>query len=281
MRKTLLVIIVPMLSVLLTGCKSDIYMAGSYLYKFQHGAEDATERIYVSMPKEIIHTNSALNDVPGFMLMTEREQDSVIASKTAILDKVDDSVLIEQFSSYFLYTISQSHIPVVVVDDVTSLPEADESHLVVDVAQIELEEMLTPQRSEFTTRKGYYYSYDYDLRSLDMNVWLRFDASDSAEVYFMGDGVDENFHGTLVSLEEGSAKMKVDYERLDANHAYYLARQLGQKCGVLYIERLLTEHVRRMKGGNNYYFYWRPEGNYIDDFIFYEDGIKESFVPLK
>lgn len=270
-----------MMLMTLSSCNSEIYLAGSYLYKFERGGVDATECLYVSLPKEVIHTNSSLNDIPGFMFMTEHEQDSVIASKTAILDKVDDSIFLSQFGSYFLYTLSRAKIPIVVVDDAKKLPLADEQHLVIDLAHIEIEEWLGQQHSDFSTRRGYYYSYDYDLRHLDVNIWLWFDVSDTAEVYFIGDGVDENFHGTVVSLEEGRAKMKVDYEHIDVNHAYYLARQLGYRCATLYIERLLTEHVRHQKGSNNYYFLYNPSGNYIDDFILYEDGVKESFIPVR
>lgn len=265
----------------LSSCTSEIYYAGSYLYKFERGNDDATECVYVSLPRELIHTNSSLNDVPGFMFMSEYEQDSVIDSKTAILDKVNDDIFLSQFTSYFLYVLSRSNIPIILVDDVSKLPTADDQHLVVDLAQIELEEWLEPQRSDFTTRKGYQYYYDYDLRHLDVNLWLRFDVRDSSEVYFMSDGVEETFHGTVVSLEEGRAKMKVDHEHINVNHAYYLARQLGYKCATLYVERLLTDHVRRLKGSNNYYFIYNPAGNYIDDYIFYEDGVKESFIPVK
>lgn len=277
-----LVFLCPLLIVLaLSSCSTETYYASSYLYKFERGSDDATECIYVSLPKEVIHTNSSLNDIPGFMLMSEHEQDSVIASKTAILDKVDDSVFLSQFSSFFLYTLSRAHIPIVVVDDVSQLPTADAQHLVVDLAQLELEEYVEPQRSDFSTRKGYYYYYDYDLRHLNLNLWLRFDVGDSAEVFFIGDGMDENFHGTVVSLGDGTAKMKIDYERIDVNHAYSLARQLGSHCATLYIERLVTDYIRSMKGRNVYYYLYNPSFNYFDDRIWYEEGVRESFMPVK
>ena len=280
-KKTFFSLCQAVLLLFLSGCSSELYIAGSYLNKFEHGDDDATECIYVSLPKEVIHTNSSLNDIPGFMLMSENEQDSVIASKTAVLDKVDDSAFLSQFSSYFMYVLSRPNIPVVLVDDISKLPVADDKHLVVDVAQIELEESVEPQRSDCSTRRGYYYFYDYELRHLTVNLWLRFDNSDTAEVFFLSDGVDENFHGTVLSLDDGTAKMKVDHEKINVNHAYYLARQLGYRCGTLYVERMLTDHVRRVKGSNNYYFIYNPAGNYFEDVLFYEEGIKDSFVPLK
>ena len=280
-NKRLLFIAISLMLFALSSCTADYYYAGSYLNKFERGKDDATERIYVSLPREVYHTNSSLNDIPGFMLMSEYEQDSVIASKTAILDKVNDDIFLSQFTSYFLYTLSQFCVPIILVQDPSELPKADDQHLVVDLAQIEIEELLEPQRADFSTRKGYYYFYDYDLRHLAVNLWLRFDASDSADVYFLGNGVDETFHGTVVSLDEGQAKMKTKFERINVNDAYRLARELGTHCATLYVERLVTEHVRRVKGTNEWYFIYNPAGNYFDDMILYEKGIKESFIPVK
>lgn len=280
-NKKLLFIAISLMLFALSSCTADYYYAGSYLNKFERGKDDATERIYVSLPREVYHTNSSLNDIPGFMLMSEYEQDSVIASKTAILDKVNDDIFLSQFTSYFLYTLSQFCVPIILVQDPSELPKADDQHLVVDLAQIEIEELLEPQRADFSTRKGYYYFYDYDLRHLAVNLWLRFDASDSADVYFLGNGVDETFHGTVVSLDEGQAKMKTQFERINVNDAYRLARELGTHCATLYVERLVTEHVRRVKGTNEWYFIYNPAGNYFDDMILYEKGIKESFIPVK
>lgn len=280
-NKRLLFIAISLMLFALSSCTADYYYAGSYLNKFERGKDDATERIYVSLPREVYHTNSSLNDIPGFMLMSEYEQDSVIASKTAILDKVNDDIFLSQFTSYFLYTLSQFCVPIILVQDPSELPKADDQHLVVDLAQIEIEELLEPQRADFSTRKGYYYFYDYDLRHLAVNLWLRFDASDSADVYFLGNGVDETFHGTVVSLDEGQAKMKTQFERINVNDAYRLARELGSHCATLYVERLVTEHVRRVKGTNEWYFIYNPAGNYFDDMILYEKGIKESFIPVK
>lgn len=280
-NKRLLFIAISLMLFALSSCTADYYYAGSYLNKFERGKDDATERIYVSLPREVYHTNSSLNDIPGFMLMSEYEQDSVIASKTAILDKVNDDIFLSQFTSYFLYTLSQFCVPIILVQDPSELPKADDQHLVVDLAQIEIEELLEPQRADFSTRKGYYYFYDYDLRHLAVNLWLRFDASDSADVYFLSNGVDETFHGTVVSLDEGQAKMKTKFERINVNDAYRLARELGTHCATLYVERLVTEHVRRVKGTNEWYFIYNSAGNYFDDMILYEKGIKESFIPVK
>ena len=265
----------------LCSCSSDFYYASSFIRKFDLEKSTATEQIYVALPKGVIHTNSSLNSIAGFMFMSEHEQDSVIASKTQILDKLDDSIFLEQFSGAFLYTLSRSKIPVVVVDDERKLPKADDQHFTVNIVQIEAEEYLQPSRSEFTTRGGLKYSYDYDLRHFATHVWLRLDARDSMDaVYFKNDEVGESFKGIVTSLKEGKATMTTRFDHIDVNDAYRLAQRLGSQCATLYIEKILTEYVCRTKGTNESYFYYDPGNNCIEQILPYDEGVKESFEKL-
>lgn len=280
MKNKNVLIVCVLLSMVFVGCKSDLYYAGSYLYKFGRAKGNATEQIYVALPSKVIHTNSSLNEIAGFMFMSEHEQDSVISSKTAILDKIDDSIFISQFSEMFLFVLSRTHIPVVVVQSEASLPKADDNHIVVDFVQMEAEEYVKPETSGFETRRGSKFSYDYMLRHFSLGVWLRFDNADTAQVFYKDASVDDDFHGTVTSLNGDKANMRTSFDRIDVNDAYRLARDLGYQCGTLFVERLLVDHVRAMKGSNNLYFLYDPAYNTIDDFVPYDDGIKWQFEKL-
>ena len=274
-----IILILPLL--LLSGCTADWYYAGSFLNKFEMQKAAATEQIYVALPKAVIHTNSSLNEVAGFMFMTEDEQDSVIESKTAILNRLDDSIFLAQFNNAFLFVLSRTKIPIVIVTDASLLPVPDENHFSVDIAQIEAEEYLQPGQSGFTTQRGVKYGYDYDLRHFAVNVWFRFDARDSNDVvYFKNSEIAEDFHGTVTSLREGKATMSTKFDRINVNDAYRLAWNFGAQCATLYVEKLLTEYVCRTKGSNNTYFYYSPSCNCIEDLRSYDEGVKESFEKL-
>lgn len=268
-------------AVLCVGCTSDFYYAGTFLGKFERQKATATERIYVTLPQSVIHTNSSLNDVTGFMFMTEQEQDSVIASKTAILDKLDDSIFLAQFNNAFLYALSRTQIPIVIVADGSKLPMADDQHFTVNVVQLEAEEYLEPSRSEFTTRRGVNYSHDYDLRHFAVNVWMKLDARDTADVvYFKNREIGESYRGTVTSLKDGKATLKTHYDRIGVDDAYKTAWNLGVQCATLYVEKILTEYVCRTKGTNRTYFYYEPSCNCIEELVPYDEGIKEGFEKL-
>ena len=263
------------------GCTSDYYYAGSFLRKFEQGRKDATEKVYVKLPSELIHTNSSLNDIVGFAYLPEEWQDSLIASKTAILDKVNDSIFLAQFSDMFLYVLSRTNIPVVVVANDSPLPFADDQHLTVDFVQMELEEYLEPSRSDFTTRRGAYYKYDYDLRHFATHVWLRLDQRDTNEtVYFTTDEVRDDFQGVVTSLQDGKATLRTNFDRITVNDAYSMARRMGYECARMYVEKVLSEYVCRQKGSNHTYFIYDPSSNMIEDVLPYNQGLKYSFEKL-
>lgn len=269
-------------SLFFVGCTSDYHYANSFIKKFKQGKKTATEQIYVCLPKQVIHTNSSLNDIEDFAFLSITQQDSVIAALTQILDKVDDSIFLEQFNSSFLFTLSRIKVPIVLVDSPDELPKPDDNHFVIDIAQLEAEEFLQRSRSDFITRKGTYYSYDYDLRHFSTNVWLRIDAVDTSDVvYFKNEEVMDEFRGTVTSLKDGKATLKTDFRRINTNDAYRTARVLGRACATLYIEKMLTEYVCRQKGTNKTYFYYSAGTNSIEVIMPYQQGIKESFEKIQ
>lgn len=281
MRKYLYILTVLSIIMLMSSCSSDLHYANSFLRKFERNKASASEKIFVLLPQTVIHTNSSLNEVPGFSLMSETEQDSVIASLTKILDKLDDSIFIDQFNKSFLFTLSRSRIPIVVVNDRNQMPAADDQHFTVEIVQLEAEEYVRHRRSDFRTRKGMYYAYDYDLSHFSTNVWLRLDARDTNDqIYFKNVETSEHFRGTVTSINEGKATMKTNFERIDVNDAYRVARRLGSICATLYVEKILTEYVCRTKGTARAYFYYNPQYNGIDEVVPYDEGIKESFEKL-
>ena len=265
---------------LAVSCTTDYSCAKSFLNKHRRGSASATEKIYVCLPKEVVHTNTSLNEVTNFPYLTERQQDSVIASLTALLDKIDDSVFLSQFSSALLYTISRTNVPIVLVDDETRLPKASEQVYTLNIPQLEAEEFLQKRRSDFSTRNGVYYAYDYDLRHFSANAWFEFGGDSS--VYFKNLEIAETFKGSVKKLSQQEKKATIDghFNRIGLNNVYQTARDLGTLCGTLYVERVLTQYIRSRRGSNSEYFYYLPKTNDIGQEVPYKEGMAEGFDKL-
>lgn len=277
---------IPFIAILLlTGlltasCSSDYSCAKSFLNKHKRGSASATEKIYVCLPQSVIHTNTSLNAVSNFPYLTERQQDSVITALTALLNKIDDSVFLSQFNSALLYTISRTNVPIVLVDDETQLPAPSDQVLTLNIPQLEAEEYLQKRRSDFSTRGGTYYAYDYDLRHFSTNAWFVFGGD--SNVYFKNLEISETFKGTVKQLSQRDKKATIDghFNRIAMGNVYQTARDLGTLCGTLYVERVLTQYVRSKRGSNSEYFYYQPKTNDIGSEKPYKDGIAEGFERL-
>ncbi len=260
----------------LAGCRSEYHMANSFLTKFDRQKKDATEQIYVHLPRTVLHTNSALNAVEDFAQLSALQQDSVIATLTRILDKVNDSIFLSQFNQSLLYTLSRSNIPVVMVDDAARLPVADSQHFVLNILQLEAEEYLQKNYSDFSTRKGVYYHYKYDLRRFSSNVWLSFGDSN---VYFKNYELGERFNGTITQLHDNQATLQSHFDRIDVNDAYLAARTLGVLCGQLYIEQLINKHIAG--DSTEYYYLYDPAGNSVYERIPADEAAQIGFQRIE
>lgn len=268
MKRILPLLMVVVATALLISCGSEIAIADRYLQKYQRQKDNAKEQIYVCLPKEVLHTNSSLNDIEDFAALSAAQQDSVINSLTVLLDKVNDSIFLSQFNQTLLYTLSRCQMPIVLVADSSLLPQADSLHHTLNIVQLEAEEYLQRQRSDFTTRKGTYYKYDYDLRHYSTNVWLKINAHDTVQpLFFKNHELTERFRGTVTNLKDGKATLKTNYSRLTVNDVYYSARTLAETCAALYVERLIQDHIKAKKGNAEYYYIYSPEENAIVDMI--------------
>lgn len=280
-RRILFAVSFLLFALALSSCTSDYHYAKSFLRKHRRGTKKATEVIYVHVPKMVHHYNPSVDAVPGFYYMTYEQQDSVIRSLTTILDRLNDSIYLSQFSSSMLYTLSKTGIPIVLVDDEAQLPPPSKDALILDVTAVEAEEFVERTRSDFYTKNGVYYAYDYDLRHFATNVWFQLNYDTC--YYFKSHEVSEaaNRRGTVLSLHSQKATVKVEYDRINVNDAYRSAREMGQYCACLYIEKVLHEYVNSQKGANKWYLYYDYHDNDIHVMIPYETGIQESFEKVE
>lgn len=263
------------------SCTSEYSVAKSYLRKFERRG-GSPEQVYVCLPKTVVHTNASLNDIADFPSLTPGQQDSVIASLTELLDKVNDSIFLEQFGQSLLYALSRANIPVAIVQDEEGLPSADSVHFTLNVVQLEAEEFLQRSRSDFSTSSGVYYAYDYDLRHFSANAWLKLNARDTAApVAFKNYELADSFGGTVTSLKDRKATLEAHFDRIDLNDAYFAARMLGETCARLFVERLIADHVRAVRGTNERYFRYSPAYNDIIDATDYEEGMRDAFLPVE
>lgn len=270
-----------MILLVASSCSSEIHYANKLLRDHKHNRNSAVEQIYVCLPSHVLHTNTSLNTVPYFDQMSYTEQNSVIDSLTRILNKLNDSIYLSQFSQSLLYTISRTCIPVTVVFHESLLPKATEHIFVLNVVQLEAEEFVERSRADFRTRKGYYFHHDYDLRHFSTNAWFEFDSPGrDTNLYFYNQEIVEDFQGTVTSLKGDKSDLNAVYQRISVNDAYFTASQLGYECGRFFVERCLHTYIKSIKGTNEWYLFYEPNSNSISGAVDYPHMKDYGFINV-
>ncbi|MCQ2298756.1 MAG: hypothetical protein MJZ81_01340 [Bacteroidales bacterium] len=267
-------------SILLSSCRGEYGYAQQLLSKHQHNRKSATEKIYVCLPTEVIHTNSSLGEVKDFAAMSEGQQDSVILSLTKVLNKIDDSLYLYYFNQSFLYTLSRTCIPIVLVSDESKLPAPSPEIFTISIPQLEAEEYVEKKISHFTTRNGNYFSYSYNLQHFSTNAWFLFGGD--SNTYFKNKEIAETFRGVVdkLSRQTNQATLKAHIEHVTPGDVYNNAYSLGEECALYYIEYLLARYAHEKNGTKEYYYFYNRWLNEVDHASPYEQ-IASPFDKLE
>ena len=272
----------------ITACTSEKELANKFVEKFSMKSYNPTEKIYVSLPTSVIHTNQTLNQIENFLELDYDIQDSVIAAHTTILNTLDDKIFLQQFNDNLLYHLKRFGIPVVVVADPKDMPKAVANKIyTLQILQIEAEEFEKKSRSDFedNTNNMYYY-YDYDLKGFSTNVWYLINdttsAADKKDVYFKNFETIEQFEGTINTIKNNVAHGKGKINKLTVNDAYSEAYKAGAITADKFCEMIINDFVKSMiKGLPSYYYYYNPVSKTVNpyDYQYYKDT--DSFIKIE
>lgn len=244
------------------ACTSSKDVAGAYFDGITNGDKTKkTERIYVCLPTEVIHTNQTLNQMDNFMRLSEKLQDSIIKADTRFLNLLDDDKFIDNFAKNLVYHLERFGIPVTIVFNESELPQPMNGKIfTMNIVQIEAEEFLKQSRSEFTENDGTYYHYDYKLNGFSTNIWCKF--SGGTDVYYKNFEVMDVFEGKIDKIQNKQASISGRFNRITMNDVYNTALRAGKTSAVLFAEKIINDYVKQ-QGYNDGYFVYLPEANEI------------------
>lgn len=272
----------------ITACTSEKELANKFVEKFSMKSYIPTEKIYVSLPTSVIHTNQSLNQIENFSDLDYNIQDSVIAAHTTILNTLDDKIFLQQFSDNLLYHLKRFGIPVEVVSDPSDMPKAVANKIyTLQILQIEAEEFEKKSRSDFedNTNNMYYY-YDYDLKGFSTNVWCLINdttpLADKKDVYFKNFETIEQFEGTINTIKDNVAHGKGRITKLTVNDAYSEAYKAGAITADKFCEIIINDYVRSIiKGVPSYYYYYNPVSKTVSHYGYQYYKDTDSFIKIE
>lgn len=272
----------------ITACTSEKELADNFVEKFSMKSYIPTEKIYVSLPTSVIHTNQTLNQIENFLDLDYDAQDSIIAVHTTILNTLDDKIFLQQFNDNLLYHLKRFGIPVEVVADPNDMPKAVANKIyTLQILQIEAEEFEKKSRSDFedNTNNMYYY-YDYDLKGFSTNVWYLINdttqSTDKKDVYFKNFEIIERFEGTINTIKNNVAHGKGRITKLTVNDAYSEAYKAGAITADKFCEIIINDYVGSMiKGVPLYYYYYNPVSKTVTPYSYQYYKDSDSFMKIE
>ena len=270
----------------LASCTSEKELALSYVEKFSLKGYKPVEKIYVCLPNSVLHTNQTLNQIDDFVDLDYDVQDSVIVANTKILNRINDSIFLQQFNDNLIYNLGRLGIPVEVVDDPILMPKAVKNKVfTLYILQLEAEEFVKRTRSDYEDNKNnLYYYYDYDLKGFSTNVWYLLNDTvdgDNKDVYFKNFETIDEFEGTIKEIKGNKALGVGVFDKIDVNDAYLMAYRAGAISAKKFCEKIINDYVREnVKGLPAYYYYFNPIDKTVTyyDYELYKDN--ESFIKI-
>ena len=249
------------------SCFTERGIAVDYVEKFSKAKYEATERIYVVVPKNVIRTNRSLNDIEDFHQMTPDKQDALIKARTKFVDKVEDSILLSQFKQHLLYNLSRIGIPIIEVSHTEQLPNAVENQIfILDIPQLEIEEYVEDKSVEYVTGGGTKYETAIPQNKISINVWYLFDKQSdegTTPVYYYNWVFTDQVESRLVRDTDGNLKLHTKVNELNMNDVYYASHLAGKLSATYFLEKIINNYVESQKGKANYYYFYSPERNTI------------------
>lgn len=192
--------------------------------------------------------------------------DSVLYANSTLLQYIDDSLLISNYIYGFKKELAVFGIKVYNENEMGSFLENDSNAVMVNVAQLELEEVLFPWEDEaqiYDTK----YTYSHLLNAIYVNSWIeigRYDQENSQQlVYFASDVTTDIVDGEF-NYDVFSQKIQYmyNYDSLTVSQLYDYAYVLGRTYAGYTFDLLLNTYLdKKLLNGTRSDKYWRYDPN--------------------
>lgn len=232
----------------------------------------ASVNILVISPGFLYKINQKTYLLDSLGITNEALFDSVLLANSDLLRFVDDSLFISNYVYGFKKEMAIFGVKVYGENDADRFLETDSNAILVNLAQVELEEILFPWEDEaqyFDSK----YTYSHLLNGINVNSWIEIGNYDQVnskqQVYFASDLITDKVDGEF-NFDIFSQKIQYmyNYDSLTVSQLYEYAYVLGRTYAGYTFDLLLNTYLDKnlskdMRSDN----YWRY------------DPIKHIFFP--
>lgn len=228
---------------LLSSCSVEKKLGKEYL------AQRSDTSMLLLMPDFIFRYNLKTYEFPGLDSLPQWQQDSILIAGSRYLKAMTDSAVVNVFRNSFTERLGLYGISVFDEPSLDSFLIHHGSGIMVNVAQISLEEYIHPYSFDYYLFDEPYSVSDIDLNAISMNIWIelsRLNSEQKNKVLFASDFISDSLDGYFRQyLFSGDIQFEYTVDSLTVPQVQAFIAKMGGRCADYLADYLLNDYIQR------------------------------------
>lgn len=227
----------------LTSCNPERRLANNFVKKREPAS------ILLLSPEFSYKYNYKVPDIDNFDSLPKQAQDSLLFFNSELLQYIDDSLLITNYIKGLSSGLKSLGFNVFTTGTTESFVNRGSDGLIVNVAQLELEEYLDSISDNASFGDEEHYNYNLYITAVNINSWLeltRVNHQDSAPVLYASNTLTDRFDGGFRYFPfTGEVKYDYTIDSLKVDDIYSSTISIGNLYAGLLFDHLMNDYIQR------------------------------------
>jgi hypothetical protein len=216
--------------------------------------------------------------------LTEWELDSVLFENSLYLQYIDDSIMLDYYTSNFINELKAYGFNVYGEDSLMSFLNGQQNAFIVNMAQLEIEEYVMPIKEEEEFGEYIYFEV-IDLNAVNLNSWFevsRVNDDERVDVFFTSLYATDDLEGFFTfNYFTGDVGFRYSIDTLRMDEIYQLGAVAGYTYAGYTFDYLMNTYIQKrlleegLYSTNTYYHYNRRKGYLVPA------SEERRFLPLE
>ena len=225
----------------LSSCNLEKKIARSFV------EEPKIHPVLLLLPDFVFKTNLKVYEIDSTYLPGDYRRDSMLMAKSLFLKDLSDSTLLRNFSTKFVSVMEELGFDVLPENRMDSLLQLKAKGLLVNFAQISVEEYVHPYSDSYDLGDEVVTLNDIDLNALNLNIWLELGVMNGEQknkVLFASDYFTDRLSGSFrQSFFSRDLTFEFSIDTLTVGQFYQFSTLVGEKCAVLLYDYLMNKVI--------------------------------------
>lgn len=196
-------------------------------------------------PELLFKYNHKGEQIRGFDSLTSSQQDSALYADSRFIRNVDDSIYLERYVNSFIDELRAIGFRVFIDGMVDSLFRIMPQSYVVNMAQVQLDEYISPFEDSEPIGDSIFYK-TYELNALDASSWLEVNKYNAVKpvktVLYSSFTASDGFSGSFI-MNDMNIRYQYKIDSLKLNDIYDLASFSGRQDANYLFDYFMNQYI--------------------------------------